>query len=120
MTTVDALLQLGHELRRALWQDDVALDHHSVTRKVRSLFRCDIDQIGQVLPNCALAIFVESVGEPKRAAVRQRAKAGIKVIEPRINQLDRDRKTTEHFCQGTVRLDIGPKFVAAKEHVAAK
>ena len=42
------------------------------------------------------------------------------MIKTGIHQLHRDHKTTEHFRYGTVRLDIGTKFVAAKEHLAAE
>src|SRR5439155_15898246 len=31
-----------------------------------------------------------------------------------------DSETTEHFCYGPVRLNIGAKFVAAKEHLATE
>ncbi|KAG0505770.1 MAG: hypothetical protein Udaeo_08660 [Candidatus Udaeobacter sp.] len=83
-------------------------------------FRCDIDQIGHVFPDCALPVFIEGIWKPKPTAVRQRTKAGIKVVKTRINQLHRDSKATEHFCDGAVRLDVGTKFVTAKEHVLAE
>src|SRR4029077_1085925 len=101
-------------------QNDVAIDHDGVTRKVRRFFRCDIDQISHVLPNCTLPVFIEGIWEPKPSAVRQRTKAGIKVVKTWINQLDRNSKTTEHFRDSPVRLNVGTKFVTAKEHVLAK
>jgi len=52
---------------------------------VHRLGRRDIDQIGDVFSDCALPVFIEGIGEPKCAAVRQRAKAGIKVVEARID-----------------------------------
>src|SRR5262249_54006562 len=58
--------------------------------------------------------------EPKRNAIRQWAKAGIKMIKARINQLHGDSKRTEHFCYRAVRLNVGTKLVAAKKDVAAK
>src|SRR5205809_1991122 len=73
-----------------------------------------------MLADCALAIFVEGKRKPKRAAVWQRAKTGIQVIKARINQFDRDHQAAEHVCYGPMRLNVRSKFVAAKEHVAAK
>jgi hypothetical protein len=102
VAAVAALLQLRHELGRAFGQNDVAIDHHGVTRKVHRLFRCDIDQIGHVLPECALPVFIECIWKPKTTAVRQRTKTRIKVIKTRIDQLDRDGKATQHFCYSAV------------------
>src|SRR6476660_7909978 len=70
--------------------------------------------------DCALPVFIECIWKPKRAAIGQRTKAGINVVKTRINQLNRNSKTTEHFRDGTVRLNVGTKFVTAKEHVLAK
>src|SRR6266550_814699 len=120
VTAVAALLQFRHELGRAFGQNDVAVDHHGVTRKVHRFFRCDIDQISHVLPDCALPVFIECIWKPKPTAVRQRTKAGIKVVKTRINQLNRNSKTTEHFRDSAVRLNVGTKFVTAKKNVVAK
>src|SRR4029077_10316165 len=73
-----------------------------------------------MLANCTLPVFVKGEWKPKRAAVGQRAKAGIKVIKPRINEFDRDSETTEHLRDGAVRLNVRAKFVTAKEHIAAE
>src|SRR4029077_15307246 len=70
--------------------------------------------------NCALAILVESHGKPKRPAIGQRAKAGVEMVKARINQFYGDSETAKHVCHGAVRLNVGTKFVAAKEDVAAK
>ena len=66
---VAAVFQLGHELRRAFRQNDIAFNDYSVTRKVRRLVRNDIYQIGHVLPDCALAVFIEGIRKPKPTAV---------------------------------------------------
>ena len=68
----------------------------------------------------ALAIFIERRGEPHCATVGQRTKAGIEVIEARIDQLDRNDKAAKHVGDGAMRLDIAAKFVTAKESVAAE
>ena len=120
MAAVAAILQLGHELGRAFGQNDIAVDHDGVTGKVRRFFRCDVDQISHVLSDCALPVLVERIWKPKRPAIRQRTKASIKMVKTRINQFHRDGKTTKHFCYGTMRLNVGTKFVTAKKHVAAK
>src|SRR5512132_3949069 len=73
-----------------------------------------------MLADCALPVLIERIWKPKPTAVWQRTKAGIKVIKTRINQLHRDRKTTQHFRDGTVRLNVRTKFVTAKEHVVAE
>ena len=69
VTTVAALLQLRHELGRAFGQNDVAVDHHGVTRKVHCFFRSDIDQITHVLPDYALPVLIKRIWKPKPAAI---------------------------------------------------
>src|SRR4029453_2340117 len=73
-----------------------------------------------MLADCALPVLIERIWKPKPPAVWQRTKAGIKVVKTRINQLHRDRKASEHFCYSAVRLNVGTKFVTAKEHVVAE
>src|SRR5437870_9384457 len=73
-----------------------------------------------MLADCALAVLVEGHWKPKRPAIGQRAKAGIKVVKTRINQFHRDNKAAKHVCHGAMRLNVGTKFVAAKQHVATK
>src|SRR5437762_2560443 len=70
--------------------------------------------------NGALAVFIERRWEPHCATIRQRTKAGIEVIKPRIDQLDGNNKACKHFGDGTVRLDIAAKFVTAKERIATE
>ena len=84
------------------------------------LLRLDVDQIMEVIANRALAVFIERRREPKRAAVGQRAKAGIDVVKTRIDQLDRNDEATQEIGDGAVRIDVGAKFVAAKKDVAAE
>jgi hypothetical protein len=73
-----------------------------------------------VIADRALAIFIECGWEPKRAAIRQRAKAGIDVVETRIDQLDRDDEASQQIGDSAMGIDVGAKFVTAKEHVAAE
>ena len=73
-----------------------------------------------MLADCALAILVEGRWKPKRSAVRQRAEAGIKMIKPRIHKFHGNSETTKDVCHGAMRLNVRTKFVATKEHVAAK
>src|ERR1700746_3994679 len=42
------------------------------------------------------------------------------MVKTRISQFYGDGETAEHVCHGTMRLNVGTEFVAAKEHVAAK
>jgi hypothetical protein len=50
--------------------------------------RCDVDQIGNVLTNGVLTVFIERSGKPNRRAVGQRAKTGVEMIKTRIDQLN--------------------------------
>src|SRR5439155_306130 len=65
-------LWFGIGIARKGWltKDDVELNNDSITRAVRGFIKGDVDQIGHMLRDCALAVIVESVGKPKRAAVR--------------------------------------------------
>src|SRR6476620_1989511 len=83
-------------------------------------FRCDIDQISHVLTDRALPVFIEGGRKPKPPTVWQRTKARINVVKTRIDQLYRNSKATKSFCYGAVRLNVGTKFVTAKEHVVAE
>jgi len=69
VTAVAALFQFRYEVWRSLGQNDVFLNYHSVTRKVRSLFRFDIDQIGDVLTDRALAVLIKGIWKPERTAI---------------------------------------------------
>src|SRR5439155_24734950 len=73
-----------------------------------------------MLPDSALTVLVEGPGKPKRVAVGQRAKAGIQMVKARINQFHRDNQASKHVCHGAMRLNVGAKLVATKEHVSAK
>ena len=68
------------------------VEDNSVAAKNRRLFFGDIDQVRNVIANGALAVFIESRREPHRAAVGQRTEAGVEMIKPRIDQLDRNDK----------------------------
>src|SRR5437667_9647858 len=87
---------------------------------MHSLFRQDIDQFGHMFANRALPVFVEGCREPNCGPIGQRTKAGIEMIEPRIDQFHRDDKTTEHVRNGPMTLNIGAKSVAAKKDVASE
>src|SRR5690349_14388238 len=41
-------------------------------------------------------------------------------VKTRIDQLHRDYQAAQHFCYGAVRLNVGPKFIAAKENVVSE
>src|SRR5882724_5545244 len=82
------------------------------------LLRCDVDQIGNVLANGVLAVFIESSGKPNRRAVGQRAKASVEMIKTRIDKFHRDDETAEHLRDRAMRFDVGPEFVTAKKCVA--
>src|SRR5687768_8237055 len=87
---------------------------------MRRLFRFDVDQIAKVIADGALAIFIERVRKPKCATIGQRAKASIDMIESRIDQLDRDDEAAQEIGDGAMRIDVGAKFVTAKENVATE
>src|SRR5215470_8225444 len=42
------------------------------------------------------------------------------MVKTRINQFHRDRKATEHFRNCAMRLNVGTKFVTAKEDVISE
>ena len=93
MAGVAAIPQGRDQLRGAFGQNDVAIEHNGVAGKVCGFFRCHIDQIAQMIPNCALSVFIERRRKPNCPAIRQRTKTGIDVIKARIDQFDRDNKT---------------------------
>src|SRR2546423_13712242 len=84
------------------------------------LFFGNVDQVAQVFTDRALAVFVERIWKPERAAVGQRAEASIDVIEPRIDQLDRDDEATEQIRDSAMGIYVGPEFVAAEQNIAAE
>jgi len=88
MTGVTTVLQRRDELRRAFGQNDIAIQDDGVTGKMDRFFLGHVDQISEMIANGALAVFIEGGGKPEGAAIRQRAKTGIDVIKPRVDQLD--------------------------------
>ena len=65
-----AIAQNGDKLRRAFGQNDVAIEHHGVTREMRGFFRRYLDQISEMIADRALPVFIEGIGKPDRATVR--------------------------------------------------
>src|SRR5712691_8394747 len=120
VAAIKTVTQRGHEFRRAFRQNDFALNDNGIARKMHRLFRQDIDQFGHMFADCALPVFIEGRGEPNGGPIWQRTKASVEMIEPRIDKLDRDNKTTKHVRNRPMRLNIGTKFVAAKERITAK
>src|SRR2546423_1127275 len=102
MAPVPAIGQNRDEFGRTFWKNDVAIDHDSVAAKTYRLLRRDVDQIRDVFANRVLAVFIERRREPERATIGQGAKAGVEMIEPRVDEFHRDDKTVEHFRDGAV------------------
>src|SRR5439155_22764867 len=84
------------------------------------LFRQDIDQFGHMFADRALSVFIKGRREANPGTIGQRTKAGIEMIEARINEFHRDHKTTEHVRNGRMRLNIGAQSVAATKCLAAE
>src|SRR5205814_582804 len=120
MAGIAAIFQSRDKLRRAFRQNDFAAEDDGVAGKMDSFFRRNVDQVAEMIADRALAVFVERVGKPKRATVRQRTEAGIDVIKTRIDQFHRDHETAEDVRDGAMRVNVGPKFVATEKHVAAE
>ena len=66
------------------------LEKHNVSAVIR-VYGKDFN-VDAFVANCTLPVLIEGIWKPKCAAVRQRTKAGIKVIKARIDQLHRDSK----------------------------
>src|SRR5438552_3526863 len=120
MASVAATSQRGDEFGRAFRHNNVALNHNGIATKMHCLLRCDVDQIGNVLANGVLTVFIESSGKPNRRAIGQRAKTSVEMIKARIDQLRRDDETAEHLGDRAMRLDVGTELVTAKKDVAGK
>src|SRR5207302_9669769 len=120
MTPVAAPSQRGDEFGRAFRHNDLALNHDGIATKMHCLLRCDVDQIGNVLANGVLTVFIESSGKPNRRAIGQRAKTSVEMIKARIDQLRRDDETAEHLRDRATRLDAGTELVTAQKHVPSK
>src|SRR4029077_14728264 len=120
MTVIAPLLQRGDELRRALRQNNVAIEHDGVTAKVDRFFRFDIDQVSHMLADRPLAVIVECWGKPDRAAIGQRAETSIEMIKAGIDQFDRDDESAEPVSNGAMRLYIGAEFVTAEQPVPSE
>src|SRR4029450_8703253 len=73
-----------------------------------------------VRSNGPLSVLIKRRWKPDRSAIGQRAKTGVEMIEPRIDQLDRDAEAAQHLRHRAMRLDIAAKFVPAKKRVLAE
>ena len=62
----------------------------------------------------ALAVAIEGGRVPHRAPVGQRAKAGVEMVEPVFDQLDRDNEAIQNLSDDLVRANIRAETVAAK------
>ncbi len=88
MAAVAAITQRGDEFRRAVGQNDVALEHNGIAGKVHRFFRHNIDQFLHVLADGALAVFVKGRRKPNGRAIGQRTKASIEMVKTRIDKFD--------------------------------
>src|SRR2546421_6676682 len=120
MTAVATVVQRLNEVWRAFRQNDIAFEDDGVTGEMRCFFFHDVDQVGDVLPDRALAVFIEGLRKPECAAVRQRTETGIEVVKTRIDQFHGNDEAGKNIRNRAVRLDVGAKLVAAKERVTAK
>mgnify|MGYP001794965287 CR=1 FL=1 len=79
----------------------------------------NVDQIGHVIADRPLPVFIERGREPDCAAVGQRTEAGVDVVKARIDQTDRNDGAVENLADGPVRTHIGEDCVTAKKSSAS-
>src|SRR5882724_12095062 len=120
MRTKTPLRQGGAKFRTSFRQDNVLAAHHRIATKLHCLLRRGFHQAAHMVANRPLAVLVESAWIPQRAAIRQRTKAGVEVIEPVLNQFDGNNQAAKDFAKALMRADVRPKPVAAKQHLPAK
>src|SRR2546430_671769 len=70
--------------------------------------------------NGALAVSIERLRKPDRAAIRQRAEASVEMIKALVHQFDRNHEVVQQLGQEQVRLDVRAKPVTAKQNLTAK
>src|SRR6266480_6511820 len=70
--------------------------------------------------NGALAVSIERLRKPDRAAIRQRAEASVEMIKALVHQFDRNHEVVQQLGQEQMRLDVRAKPVTAKQNVTAK
>ena len=66
------------------------------------------------------AVLVERAGIVDGEVRRQRAEAGIEVIEPRVDQLHRQDLDAQPFADPLVAAHIAPEPIAGEQRLAAK
>src|SRR5262249_46701682 len=100
------------KLRAAAVGDDVLADDDGVAGKRLGFVPRYGNERRDALGKCAAAIVIESAGIPDRFARRKRTKAGVEVIEMRVDQLERDYFAVQKLADELLAADIAANAVA--------
>ncbi len=94
-------------------------DDRVATKDARFFFG-DVNQVREMIANGALAIFIESRGEPHGPAIGQRTETSVDVIKARVDQLDGNDQATEDVRDRPMGIDVGAEFVTTEKRIAGK
>ena len=120
MHAESSFTQVFGQLGRPVVQEHGLAHDHRVAAKRDGLLDRDLDQVRNPIAQHRAAIFVERAGIVQGKVRRQRAEAGIEVIETRVDQLERQDLDAQPLADPLVAAHIAAKPVAGDQRLAAK
>ena len=99
VATITEFGQRGAKFCATIGEHYVAAAHDSVAREAQGFLARDFKQFADMLADDFLAVIIEGTGEPHCAAITKWTEAGIKMIEPRVDQLDGYHQAFQEFTE---------------------
>ena len=101
-----ALREGSGEFGAAFGENDLFVEDDCVAGELHRLLGRDFDPISNVLGDGALAVFIKGAREPDNAAIGQRAKASVQMVEAVLDQFERDGQAIQFFTDPLVRSNV--------------
>src|SRR5262245_517401 len=110
-----ARLEFSTELHTIGRCDNRATNHDRVATETDRFIGGYFDQVGYVFSNDSLSVIVKRWGVPGCCAGFDRTKAGIEVIEPRIDELNWQCLTAQHLGNVLVTAHVTSNAISTEE-----
>ena len=117
---IAAVGQLGLQLRAAGVGDDRLAHHDRIAGKTPRFVAIDFNQIGHVLGQRPLAVFVKGRRIVDGSIDRERTEAGVEVIVIGVDQFERDYANAEQFSNLLLTPSVAAYAIAREQRFTAE
>src|SRR5262249_28431001 len=109
------VLERSRQLGSPLVQDDRSTDHDGVATERHGLGRRNFDKGSDPVMEHRAAIVVESAWIVNGHVVRERAEACVEMVEPRVDELEREHLDAQVFPDPEMAADIASEAIAREQ-----